>query len=125
MPLGPVSGEGPIALVESDMSIDIVFIDIHLGAAANGPEVAEFLRRNRPNAPVIYTSGKSADPQLRAQERVHPQAVSMHRGFGRLSAANSWCLAVLHGLGFGIATRVTSGRTLFVIRLLRFDERET
>jgi CheY-like chemotaxis protein len=57
-----VSGEQAIAVVESDMSIDIVFTDINLSGAASGWDVAEFFRRDRPNAPVIYTSGSSADP---------------------------------------------------------------
>ncbi len=57
-----VSGEEAIAVVESDMSIDIVFTDVNLSGAANGWDVAEFFRRDRPHAPVIYTSGSSADP---------------------------------------------------------------
>jgi CheY-like chemotaxis protein len=60
-----VSGEEAIAVAESAMSIDIVFTDINLSGAASGWDVAEFFRRNRPNAPVIYTSGKLADPQRR------------------------------------------------------------
>jgi CheY-like chemotaxis protein len=58
-----VSGEEAIAVAESAMSIDIVFTDINLSGAASGWDVAEFFRRDRPNAPVIYTSGKSVDPQ--------------------------------------------------------------
>jgi len=58
-----VSGEEAIAVAESAMSIDIVFTDINLRGAASGWDVAEYVRRDRPNAPVIYTSGKSADAQ--------------------------------------------------------------
>jgi CheY-like chemotaxis protein len=58
-----VSGEEAIAVVKSGMSIDIVFTDINLSGAASGLDVAEYVRRDSPNAPVIYTSGKSADPQ--------------------------------------------------------------
>jgi CheY-like chemotaxis protein len=57
-----VSGEEAVAAVASDMSIDIVFTDINLSGVASGWDVAEFFRRDRPNAPVIYTSGSSADP---------------------------------------------------------------
>jgi CheY-like chemotaxis protein len=57
------SGEEAIALCQSDMSIDIVFTDINLTNSASGWDVAESFRRNRPNVPVLYTSGKSIDPE--------------------------------------------------------------
>ncbi len=57
------SGEEAIALCKSDMAIDIVFTDINLAGAANGWDVAECFRADRPNLPVLYTSGKSIDPQ--------------------------------------------------------------
>ena len=55
------SGEEAIALCKSDMSIDIVFTDINLVGAASGWDVAESFQRDRPDVPVLYTSGKSLD----------------------------------------------------------------
>jgi CheY-like chemotaxis protein len=56
------SGEEAIAMCKSDMSIDIVFTDIHLIGSASGWDVAECVRADRPNISVLYTSGKSIDP---------------------------------------------------------------
>jgi CheY-like chemotaxis protein len=55
------SGEEAIAMCKSDMSIDIVFTDIHLIGSASGWDVAECVRAGRPNISVLYTSGKSID----------------------------------------------------------------
>ncbi len=55
------SGEEAIALCKSDMSIDIVFTDINLTGTVSGWDVAERFQRDRPDVPVLYTSGKSID----------------------------------------------------------------
>jgi CheY-like chemotaxis protein len=55
------SGEEAIAMCKSDLSIDIVFTDIHLIGSASGWDVAECVRADCPNVPVLYTSGKSID----------------------------------------------------------------
>jgi CheY-like chemotaxis protein len=55
------SGEDAIAMSKSDISIDIVFTDIHLIGSVSGWDVAECVRADRPNIPVLYTSGKSVD----------------------------------------------------------------
>jgi CheY-like chemotaxis protein len=55
------SGEAALALCNSDASIDMVITDINLGGFASGWDVAERFRTVRPDAPVIYTSGKSLD----------------------------------------------------------------
>jgi CheY-like chemotaxis protein len=55
------SGEEAIAMCKSDVSIDIVLTDIHLIGSANGWDVAECVRADRPNVSVLYTSGKSID----------------------------------------------------------------
>jgi CheY-like chemotaxis protein len=56
------SGEEAIAFCKSGISIDIVFTDINLAGAANGWDVVEAFRVERPNVPVLYTSGKPVDP---------------------------------------------------------------
>lgn len=55
------SGEEAITIFKSELSIDIVFTDIHLIGPASGWDVAECVRADRPNVPVLYTSGKSID----------------------------------------------------------------
>jgi CheY-like chemotaxis protein len=55
------SGEEAIALCKSSVSIDIVFTDINLIGPASGWDVAECFRTERPDGPVLYTSGKSID----------------------------------------------------------------
>ena len=57
------SGEEAIALCKSNTSIDIVFTDINLVGPASGWDVAECFRIERPDVPVLYTSGKSVDAQ--------------------------------------------------------------
>ena len=57
------SGEEAIALCKSNTSIDIVFTDINLVGPASGWDVAECFRIERPDVPVLYTSGKSVDSQ--------------------------------------------------------------
>jgi CheY-like chemotaxis protein len=56
------SGEEAIAFCKSGISIDIVFTDINLAGAANGWDVVEAFRMERPKVPVLYTSGKPVDP---------------------------------------------------------------
>jgi two-component system, response regulator PdtaR len=55
------SGEEAIAMCTSDLSIDVVFTDIHLIGSASGWDVAECVRTDCPNVSVLYTSGKSID----------------------------------------------------------------
>jgi CheY-like chemotaxis protein len=59
--LETASGEEAIALCKSSRSIDMVFTDINLTGAASGWDVGECFRADRPNVPVLYTSGKSID----------------------------------------------------------------
>jgi CheY-like chemotaxis protein len=59
------SGEEAIALYESGMSIDILFTDINLAGRVTGWDVAECCRMDRPNMPVLYTSGKIIEPDRR------------------------------------------------------------
>ena len=56
------SGEEAIAFCKSGMSIDVVFTDINLAGAANGWDVVETFRANRPKVPVLCTSGKPVNP---------------------------------------------------------------
>ena len=57
------SGEEAIVLCKSDMTIDMVFTDINLDGPMSGWDVAECFRLERPNAPVLYASGKAIDAQ--------------------------------------------------------------
>ena len=55
------SGEVALAICKSDTSIDLVFTDIGLSGSATGWDVAECFRVERPEVPVLYTSGKAVD----------------------------------------------------------------
>jgi CheY-like chemotaxis protein len=57
------TGEEAIALCNSGASIDMVITDINLGGSASGWDVAERCRTVLPDVPVVYTSGKSIDPE--------------------------------------------------------------
>jgi CheY-like chemotaxis protein len=57
------SGEEAIAFCKSGLTIDVVFTDINLAGAATGWDVADAFRMNRPNVPVLYTSGNLIDPK--------------------------------------------------------------
>jgi CheY-like chemotaxis protein len=57
------SGEEALAFYESGMSIDIIVTDINLGGSASGWDVAERLRSEQPDMPVIYISGELIDPE--------------------------------------------------------------
>jgi CheY-like chemotaxis protein len=56
------SGEEAIAFCISGVTIDIVFTDINLAGAATGWDVADAFQANRPDVPVLYTSGHLIDP---------------------------------------------------------------
>ena len=55
------SAEAAIAYLRAGFEIDVVFTDIQLAGQLSGWDVAEQFRAIRPEAPVIYTSGNSAD----------------------------------------------------------------
>ena len=57
------TGEEAIALCNSGASIDMVITDINLGGSASGWDVAERCRTVLPDVPVVYTSGKTIDPE--------------------------------------------------------------
>lgn len=56
------SGEHALMLCRSAAAIDMVFTDINLGGPANGFDVAERFRQERPDIPVLYLSGEPIDP---------------------------------------------------------------
>ena len=55
------SGEDAIALCKSEMTIDMVLTDIHLGGTATGWDVAKRFRSEQPDMAVVYTSGQAFD----------------------------------------------------------------
>jgi CheY-like chemotaxis protein len=59
------SGEEAISVCDSGMSIDAVFTDINLTGRVSGWDVAQCFRADRPNMPVLYTSGKIIEPGRR------------------------------------------------------------
>ncbi len=72
------SGEEAIAMYESGISIDIVFTDINLTGRVSGWDVAHRCRADRPNIPVLYTSGKIIEP-----DRPVPRSVFLSKPYRR------------------------------------------
>lgn len=64
------SGEEAVALCGSNVPIDVLFTDINLGGSISGWEVAERFRIDRPDGPVLYTSGNDVDPSRRCPDSV-------------------------------------------------------
>jgi len=56
------TGEGAVGLLETEQHIDVLVTDIQLAGYLNGWDVAEAFRAARPDIPVIYASGNSAEP---------------------------------------------------------------
>jgi PAS domain S-box-containing protein len=50
-------GKAALALVDSDVSIDLLFTDVVLPGGMNGPEIARRALARRPGLKVLYTSG--------------------------------------------------------------------
>jgi CheY-like chemotaxis protein len=58
--LEAAKGEGAVDLIK-DNDVDIVFTDIQLAGDVSGWDVAEALRKAKPDVPVVYTSGNAND----------------------------------------------------------------
>jgi len=50
-----------IELFGNGSQIDLIFSDVFLHGSANGPEIVKRLREKRPDIPVLFTSGYTAD----------------------------------------------------------------
>jgi CheY-like chemotaxis protein len=72
------TGEEAIAVFDSGMSIDAVFTDINLTGRVSGWDVAERCRADQPNIPVLYTSGKTIEP-----DRQVPGSVFLSKPYQR------------------------------------------
>jgi CheY-like chemotaxis protein len=57
------TGEQALALCSPEIAIDMVFTDINLGGSMTGWDVADHLRTERPDLPVLYTSSHAIDPE--------------------------------------------------------------
>src|SRR6476659_690367 len=59
--------EGAQALINSDQSIDLLFVDVHLGGDLEaGLRIAQSARERRPFLPVVYTTGQGVDDGKKA-----------------------------------------------------------
>lgn len=59
--LEATDGVRALELLESDASIDLVFTDITLPGDIDGFELAQWIRTQKPETPVILTSGKVSE----------------------------------------------------------------
>jgi DNA-binding NtrC family response regulator len=59
--------EGSQALLNSDQSIDLLFVDVNLGGDLEaGLRIAQIARERRPSLPVVYTTGQGVDDGKKA-----------------------------------------------------------
>ena len=61
--LEAASGEDALLHLDEAPDIDVVFTDLRLGGTLNGWDVGEAFRRKLPDLPVIYTTGRTIEPQ--------------------------------------------------------------
>ena len=65
--LAATAQEGAQALLNSDQSIDLLFVDVHLGSDLEaGLRIAQSARERRPLLPVVYTTGQGVDDGKKA-----------------------------------------------------------
>src|SRR5258708_6497839 len=65
--LAATAVEGGQALLNSDQSIDLLFVDVNLGGDLEaGLRVAQSARERRPLLPVVYTTGQRVDDGKKA-----------------------------------------------------------
>ena len=62
------SADDAIALLGNGHAVDLVLTDITLKGAGTGWQVAEAFRAAHPDLPVIYASGRPADPAKQVRE---------------------------------------------------------
>jgi PAS domain S-box-containing protein len=55
------TGEHAIEIAAADAAFDLVFSDVFLAGGMNGPEAVREIKKLRPDAAVLFTSGFSAD----------------------------------------------------------------
>ena len=51
------SGDEAVSILESTVSVDLVFTDVQMPGSRDGFELAQWVRANRPGVPVLLTSG--------------------------------------------------------------------
>jgi DNA-binding NtrC family response regulator len=65
--LAATAVEGAQALLNSGQSIDLLFVDVHLGGDLEaGLRIAQIARERRPLLPVVYTTGQGVDDGKKA-----------------------------------------------------------
>jgi len=65
--LAATAQEGAQALLNSDQSIDLLFVDVNLGGDLEaGLRIAQSARERRASLPVVYTTGQGVDDGKRA-----------------------------------------------------------
>ena len=65
--LAATAHEGAQALLNSDKSIDLLFVDVNLGGDLEaGLRIAQSARERRPFLPVVYTTGQGVDDGKKA-----------------------------------------------------------
>lgn len=60
------NGVEALALIESEVPIDLLFTDINLGKPPDGFDLARTARERRPGLKVLYTSGQAMTDGMQA-----------------------------------------------------------
>jgi|SRR5579871_1448657 len=65
--LGAVNGEEAVTVLSADVQVDAVFSDVIMPGRLNGFALAGWMKTNRPNIPVLLTSGYAGMERRAAQ----------------------------------------------------------
>jgi CheY-like chemotaxis protein len=71
-----------IDVLQSDMAVDLVFSDVVMPGEMTGFDLREWVRVNRPDLPVVLTSGFAEDV-VRARENVEGSNQILRKPYGR------------------------------------------
>jgi CheY-like chemotaxis protein len=82
------NGQEAIEAIRGRADIDLLFTDIVMPGGLNGRELAEVVRQIRPNLPVLFTSGYSADV-ISCHGRVHANILLLSKPYPRADLARS------------------------------------
>jgi PAS domain S-box-containing protein len=85
-PLTAPDGHAGLEILKSDQSIDLLLTDVILPGGLNGVELARLAREERPQLPILYTSGY-AEQSVLAEARSDPNFLVLPKPFDRSSLA--------------------------------------
>ena len=70
--------EAALRYLASDSAVDALFTDINLGGEMDGSVLAERVREQRPELPIVYCSGRHSPSELRPPV---PRSIFVHKPY--------------------------------------------